>query len=116
MALHIPDLTRDSIEDAAAYWLYAEDEAWERWRLVPDSQTLSPDGRALRLAFELDGDGFELVLIQRGAEIFVKFDDRLEPEQEIRVRCFDGDDESIVMFDHGDETVFVHLELATAPA
>ena len=27
----------ESIADATAYWLYTEDEGWERWRLVPGS-------------------------------------------------------------------------------
>ncbi len=116
MALRIPDLTPDSIEDALAYWLYAEDEGWECWRLVPGSPTLSPNGFVLRMAFELEGDGFELVLIQRDSRIFAKFDDREHPEQELPARCFGGPDESIVMFVHKDETVFVHLELASPGA
>ncbi len=112
MPLHIPDLERDSVEDAVAYWLYSEDEGWERWRLVPDSPTLSPNGQVLRLAFELDGDRFELALIQRPAGLFAKFDEREHPDRELPARCFDAPDESLVMFVHGDETVFVHLELA----
>lgn len=109
--LCIGDLTPDSIEDAVAYWLYAEDEGWELWRLVPGSPTLSPNGQALRLGFELEGDRFELVLIERGPRLFAKFDDREDPEQELPARAFDSSGELVVTFTDKDQTVFVLLEL-----
>ena len=102
MPLRIGELVADSIEDGG----------WERWSLVPGSQTLSPDGQAVRLRFELEGESFELALIQRESRLFAKFDNRENPEQELPARAFEAADEVIVMFVHKDETVFVHLELA----
>lgn len=107
MALPAPE----SIADATAYWLYTEDEGWERWRLVPASPTLSPNGQVLRLQLEFEGDRFELVLIERESRLLVKFDQRDEPEQELAAEAFRSADDWIVRFAHKDETVFLQLEL-----
>ena len=112
MAFRIAELTPEAIEDAALYWLYTEDEGWERWRLVPGSTTVSPNGRVLRLGFELEGDRFELALVQREERLHVRYDDHDEPEQELPARLFEADDGVIVRFVHKDQTVFVHLEVA----
>ena len=112
MTLRITELAAGSIEDAIAYWLYSEDDGWQRWRLVPGSQVVAPNGQILRMKFELEGDSFELALIQRGPRLVAKFDDCENPEQELPTRVFESVDEAIVMFVHKDETVFVHLELA----
>ncbi len=114
MTFRIADLTPDAVEDAVAYWLYTEDEGWERWRLVPGSPAVSPNGQVLRLAFELEGDRFELALVQREARVAVRYDDHDDPEQELPARLFAADDEVIVRFVHKDQTVFVHLEVADA--
>ena len=111
MPFHVADLTPESIEDAFAWWLYAEDEAWERWRLVPGSAVVSPNGRVLRLSFELDDDRFDWALVEREEGFFVRHDDHEAPEQELPARIFEGDEELIVRFEHDDQTVFVHLEL-----
>ncbi len=113
MSLRISDLTAESIEDATAYWLYSEDEGWERWRLVPGSPVISPNRQVLRLAFALDGDTFELALVQRQSRFFAKYDDHEDPEQEFPARIFESQHEAIVTFVHKDQTVFLHLELAT---
>lgn len=112
MSFRISDLTPESIEDAVAYWLYSEDEGWERWRLVPGSPAIPPSREVLRLAFELDGDTFELALIQRQSRFFAKYDDHEDPEQEFPARIFVSHDEVVASFAHKDQTVFVHLELA----
>ena len=114
MPLDISDLSAESIEDAAAYWLFSEDQTWERWRLVPGSVAVSPSGTVLRLSFELEGDSFELAVIQRGPRVLVKYDDHEDPEQQLAARLFLADDEAILSFVHKDQTVFVHLELADA--
>ena len=113
MPFDISELDAESIEDAVAYWLYSEDEGWERWRLVPRSAALSPNGRVLRLSLELEGDTFDLALIQRESRLFVKHDDHEDPEQELPARVFQAEDEVLVAFVHKDQTVFLHLELAT---
>jgi hypothetical protein len=111
MSLDLYGLTPESIADATAYWLYAEDEGWERWRLVPGSPLLSPNGRVLRLAFELEGDRFELALVQKESRLFAKFDQRESPEQELPASAFEAADGLIVQFAGKDEIVFVQLEL-----
>jgi hypothetical protein len=113
MAFRIDELTDDSIEDAVAYWLYSEDDGWERWRLVPGSQVLSPGHQTLRVELQLEDETFELALIQRGPRLAVKFDDREDPDQELPARLFEAPDETIITFVYKDETVFLHLELAT---
>ncbi len=112
VVLGFGDLTAESIEDAAAYWLYSGDDAWERWRLASGSVAISPNGQVLRLSFELDGDTFDLAVIQRDSQVVVKYDDHDDPEQELPARLFESDDEAIVTFVHKDQIVFVHLELA----
>ena len=92
---------------------FPEDEGWERWRLVPGSQVLSPSGQVLRIEFELEGETFELAVMQRGSQLSVKFDDRENPEQELLARVFESPDGAIITFRHKDETIFVHLELAS---
>ena len=111
MPFSIGDLSAESIEDATAYWLYAEDEAWERWSLVPGSPIVSPNGRVLRMAFGMEGDRFELALVQRDDGLYVKFDEREDPEQELATRVFEASDEVIVVFEDPEETVFIHLEI-----
>lgn len=108
----INELTEDAIEDVVAYWLYFEGEEWELWRLVPGSQTLSPGGRVLRVALELEGERFELALIEAGSRLTVKFDDREDPEQEIPAHAFESDGDVLVAFETDSERVFVLLELA----
>jgi hypothetical protein len=112
MPFCISDLTAESIEDATAYWLFSEDEGWDRWRLVPGSPAISPNRQVLRLAFEADGETFELVLAQRQSRLFARYDDHEDPEQEFLVREFESDGEVLLVFVHKDQTVFVHLELA----
>ncbi len=111
MSLRIDELGEESIEDAVAYWLFSEDEGWERWRLVPGSAAVSPNGQVLRLTFELEDETFQLALVQRGDDLFVKYDDHDEPERELPARVFTAPDEALVCFVHKDQTVFVHLEL-----
>ena len=111
MPFRIRDLTPDSIADAHAFWLYGEDEAWERWRLVPESAVVSPNGNALRLTFELDGDVFDWALVEREGNFLARHDDHAEPAQELPARVYAGDDEVIVRFEHDDQIVFVELEL-----
>lgn len=111
MAFDLRALEPDAIEDAVAYWLYP-DEGWERWRLVPGSPVRSPDGRVLRLGFDLDGDRFELALVQQGERLSAKFDARDDPDREIPARAFESDGDVLVAFTEKDETVFVTLELA----
>jgi hypothetical protein len=111
MSFRISDLTAEAIEDAVAYWLYSEDEGWERWRLVPGSPAISASRHVLRLAFELEGDRLELALVQRESRFFAKYDDHEDPEQEFPARIFVSPDEAMVTFVHKDQTVFVHLEL-----
>lgn len=108
----IHELTRESIEDATAYWLYFDGEAWEPWRLVPDSPTVSPNGRALRLTLELEGDRFELALLQKESGLVAKFDDRDDPEEELPARVFESDGDVVVTFETDEERVFIVLELA----
>ena len=112
MPFHIRDLSPDGIEDATALWLYAEDEGWERWRLVEGSAVIAPSGEALRLTFELDGDVFDWALVEREGAFFSRYDDHDTPEQLFPARVFTGDEELIVRFEHADQTVLVHLELA----
>ncbi len=112
MSLRISELTAESIEDAVAYWLYSEDEGWERWRLVPGSPAISPNRQVLRLTFALDGDTFELALVEHQSRLFVKYDDHEEPGKEFPARIFESHDEAIVTFVHKEQTVFLHLELA----
>ena len=112
MPLEISDLKEESIEDAVAYWLFSEDEGWERWRLVPRSPAISPNGQVLRLSFELDGETFDLALIQRESRLFAKYDDHEDPGQEFPARLFESEDEALVTFVHKDQTVFIHLELS----
>ena len=112
MPLRINELTADSIEDATAYWLYSDDGGWQQWRLIQGSQVVSPNGEVLRMMFELEGDSFELALLQKGPRIHAKFDDRENPQHELLTRVFEAADEALVLFVYKDETVFVHLELA----
>ena len=112
MPFRISELTADSVEAATAYWLYSEDEGWEQWRLVAGSQVLSPNGQVLRMKFELEGETFELALMQRGPQLGVKFDDRANPERELPARVFESPDGAIITFLHKNETIFVYLELA----
>lgn len=112
MPFSINTLTEDSIEDAVAYWLYTEDAAWQRWRLVAGSPVFSPNGHTLRMRFELESEIFELAIIQRDLQLAVKFDDRDKPAQELPARAFESSDEAIITFVNKDEIVFVHLELA----
>ena len=111
MPFRIRDLTPESIEDALAYWLYSEDAGWERWRLVPGSAVVSASGEILRLTFELDGDSFDWVLLERESRFFARYDEHDEPEREFPARIFEGQDEAIILFVHEDQTIFVHLEL-----
>ena len=112
MPFRISDLAAESIEDATAYWLFSEDEGWDRWRLVSGSPAISPNRQVLRLAFESDGETFELVLVQRQSGLFARYDDHEDPGQEFLVRAFESDGEALLAFVHKDQTVFVHLELA----
>ncbi len=108
-----PVLEADAIADAVAYWLYPEEDGWEYWTLVPESPRVALSGNALRLAFELEDESFELALVRRGAAWFARYDGGDDPGQELPARAYRGEDELLFHFDHLDESVFVRVELET---